>query len=547
MLLALVISVVAVASGLGLGLAPAVTRRAIGPLRTLSLTAVLAVVFLHLMPEALRDLGPVGLVVFGLGLALPRWSAQLRGGTHSHAAHADSEQCDRASDARQISSSAVSAPGAAASGRRRDSLASRGLSVWPRLGLELGFWGLLIHHVGDGLALGAYSRVAAPDEHVHSDVLLALVLHTVPLVAVVTSSYVRAFGTRSALSRGAGLALASVLGVVFAGSVPSVWVDAVRPWIAAGVSGLLLHSLSHDLGSDLPSSGLGRAVDLGMALLGGALGYVGEHLSTQVESGAHGPVEFALRVNLERAAPPLLVGVLFGAWLPARLPSLLRSTTSEEVQRRGGAWSPEAFLSNLAHFGFVFAAVRDVASLVGLGLARAPEQRTAESTGAPIVEPEPSPPGFLGRLTSRLDAQLAWALLGVMVASVVNVALPDKSLLPHVWLGIIGAALFAVSVPLHAAAAPPLALALLDKGLTWPAAFLLVWLPPLAAELSFGRRVVLAVIGAAALVFAARIWELPSRVMPTGVGLFAAVLLLTLLLARAYRVGLRGLLAAISA
>ena len=73
MVLALVVATLAVALGLALGLAPVARRKALGPLRTMALSAVVGVVALHLLPEALSALGLYGLLLFGLALAAPRW------------------------------------------------------------------------------------------------------------------------------------------------------------------------------------------------------------------------------------------------------------------------------------------------------------------------------------------------------------------------------------------------------------------------------------------------------------------------------------------
>ena len=186
-------------------------------------------------------MGALGLVVFAAGLALPRWLSALRG-PHQHRS-----------------------PG--------------------ELGLDLGFVGLLAHHLGDGLALGAYSRGGSAHGHAHTDVLLALVLHTVPLVAVVAAGYARARGVRVAVTRSLALSLASVVGVLCSHLVPSAIVDSATAWIAAGVSGLLLHGLAHDLGRDLPRAPLGRSMDLAMALLGIAVGVYGARLGEH--AGGH--------------------------------------------------------------------------------------------------------------------------------------------------------------------------------------------------------------------------------------------------------------------
>ena len=81
-----------------------------------------------------------------------------------------------------------------------------------RLGLELGYWALFVHRIGDGIGLGIYGG----DEHAghnHIDVLLALAAHSVPLVAFMTLAFVRRSGAAAALWRVAGLALASLIGI----------------------------------------------------------------------------------------------------------------------------------------------------------------------------------------------------------------------------------------------------------------------------------------------------------------------------------------------
>jgi hypothetical protein len=201
--LAIVLAMIAVALGAALGLASGERRRSIGVLRWLALLLALAVVFGHLLPEAVHGIGFVGaLAGFFLGLALPFALERVFRGR---------------------------------------------LSVMRDLGLELGFWGLLVHHVGDGLALGTVVRI---DEHRgggHADVLLALVAHTVPLVAVVAAAYAQSEGRRSAALRCGAFAVASVVGIFAASGFDAETVESFHTWISAGVSGLLLHVAVHDL------------------------------------------------------------------------------------------------------------------------------------------------------------------------------------------------------------------------------------------------------------------------------------------------------------
>ncbi|MBW1876191.1 MAG: hypothetical protein JRI98_12660, partial [Deltaproteobacteria bacterium] len=50
------------------------------------------------------------------------------------------------------------------------------------MGLELSYWGLMIHKLGDGLALGSFTGAAHAGHH-HGDVLTAIAVHSVPVTA----------------------------------------------------------------------------------------------------------------------------------------------------------------------------------------------------------------------------------------------------------------------------------------------------------------------------------------------------------------------------
>ncbi|HEV8244680.1 MAG TPA: hypothetical protein VGP93_02895, partial [Polyangiaceae bacterium] len=223
MLVPALIAVAAVGLGLALGLVPSGAGRVVGPLRTFALTAALAVAATHLLPEAFATLGGVGLVVFACGLSLPAALRLLRDTAGPRA----SQHHDEA--------------------------------------LEFGYAGLLVHHVADGLGLGAYGGGERP---LQLDVLLALAVHTVPLVAVLSLAYSRAAGVRVAVLRSAGLALASVLGVLVSALVTAAQAERFEAWVAAGVAGLLVHVVTHDLERDLPDSTGWRLLDLAAALAG---------------------------------------------------------------------------------------------------------------------------------------------------------------------------------------------------------------------------------------------------------------------------------------
>jgi hypothetical protein len=196
MTLVLPIAVVlaSVALGTALGLAGRRADRSIGAVQIVAALAALAVVGFMLLPEAFAAAGVVALLVALAAFLLPipiEWLGGRGGG--------------------------------------RD------------IGLELGYVGLLLHQLGDGLALGVYG---GPDGG-GAAVLAAVGLHTVPLVAIVLIAYRARASVRAALLRAAGLALASIAGVVLVSAAPVERLAVAEPWIAAVTSGLLLHVVLH--------------------------------------------------------------------------------------------------------------------------------------------------------------------------------------------------------------------------------------------------------------------------------------------------------------
>lgn len=492
MFVALFVALLAVALGLLLGLAPGAGQRAFGPLRTLALTAVLAVVGLHLLPEALGELRAVGLLVFAAAVALPRWIAWLP---------------------------------------------KRALPE-KRVGLELGFWALVIHHVGDGLALGAYGRVDDSGNR-HIDVLLALVLHTVPLVAVVAAGYAQAVGRRAAVLRSGALALASALGVLLTGFVPESIAAGAQAWVAAGVSGLLLHGLTHDLGHDLPESAPARALDFAMALVGGLMGYLGMRLESHADPRSL-PVWLYLSAGLERVAFPFALGLLLSS-----LPALWERPDvgpEESRVRLGTALGGEGFLVTLASFGWFFAVARDVLGAIGVAL----QQRATPPANDQVNAPPASRwRAFAERAQGRFDALAAWCFAGVVVSAIIQAALPwgALALTPAAALGV--GLVFALSVPLHAVAASQLAGALFVRGFPGGASFLIAALAPLGGRRPGGAVLSTAVLAlVAGLLFGADLPRAPLWIAPW-LAQGAALLLLFAVLIRSYQVGLRRLLLAL--
>jgi hypothetical protein len=226
------VAALAVGLGLLLGLGSSRASRGVGALRTFAFAAALTVALTHLLPEALAELGAPAVLLFAASSVAPAWGRILvgtRGHDHGDGSHA---------------------------------------------ALSAGYAGLLVHHIGDGLGLGAYSELPGGPT-AHADVLLALAVHTVPLVAVVTLAFRSLSGTRAAVGRAAGLAAASIAGVVLSTAVPEHLVHSLSAWIAAGVAGLLMHVVIHDLGRDLPTTPAARALDVAAAIVGVATSMLG--------------------------------------------------------------------------------------------------------------------------------------------------------------------------------------------------------------------------------------------------------------------------------
>lgn len=112
-------------------------------------------------------------------------------------------------------------------------------------GLELSYWGLVLHKLGDGIAVGSFTGAAHAGHH-HGDTLAAIVVHSVPVTALITLAFTAAHGRKSGIRRALGLALVGSLGVVIAQQTAlGSWAQG-EPWLEAIVSGLLLHVVTHD-------------------------------------------------------------------------------------------------------------------------------------------------------------------------------------------------------------------------------------------------------------------------------------------------------------
>jgi hypothetical protein len=442
-LLPAAVAVAAVALGLLLGLVPAGKAGLIGPLRTFALAAALTVVLTHLLPEALEELGASAVLLVAAAAALPAWWRLLTGvGTHTHSGgHA---------------------------------------------GLIAGYLGLLVHHVGDGVGLGAYATLPG-GARAHVDVLLALAVHTVPLVAVVTFAFRTVSGTRAALLRAGGLALASVSGVVLSAFVADGEAHQFSAWIAAGVAGLLLHVVTHDLGRDLPATSAARGVDFVAAVAGVAvslLGGGGEH-------GVHG------HVHLEVLGAAAVEGVPALVLAYALVALLLRLTEGRALRLiarfSGPALAIDGVFLALSLAGVRFALFVLASALViawvskprpGNAATEAVVHTHAHAHVADVASHASSPKWQ--PIDAMLREALPWAVAGLLVAAVVRASLEANALSAlHVAWALPLAVLVGLPLRLPPAAAVFIAVALWERGLAPEAvvAFVCVSIAPGAEDL----------------------------------------------------------------
>jgi uncharacterized membrane protein YraQ (UPF0718 family) len=539
------IALAAVALGLGFGLAPPGLQRVVGPLRTFALTAALAVAGTHLLPEAFAELGPSGVGVFALGLAFPSLTRLVR-----------------------------------------SFLVPRGRSARDGA-LEFGYVGLLVHHVADGMGLGAYGGAAG---HVNLDVLLALAVHTVPLVAVVTLAYRAQSGVRAACLRSAGLALASVVGVVASASVSQEASHHFSAWVAAGVAGLLVHVVTHDLERDLPSGTGARLLDLAAALLGvivtvGASA-AGHEPHDVASHPGHEPLDLANGVTrladiVSYLATPLLIGLTLAAAFELtrrgksrpRLEALSLARAirlREEPALAAGAGFKAGFLALLAASAIGLDALALGVWLAGIGLeiVRALLVLALGLLGVTLfggaragsLEVESGAPDRFARVFAELVARTSpWLVTSVVLAAMLDATLEANALAQAASPMILALIVVALALPVQvdAVAAAPVLAVLVSKGMPAPvavAAWVVVAAPGerglLAVARTRGHRsVIVALIATAGIGFASLLvvsalpfsWS-PLRLPPAleRVGQVSALVLAIPVFYAIWKDGLRG-------
>ena len=207
MLLALAISVFSVALGAWLALSR-VHRGWLSVMRWLAVVAAGGVALFAMLPEAWSLIGWTCLPVAAVFAAFPLVLERLR---HVHLK------------------------------RKRGSEEHPGSAG---VGLSLGYAGLLVHKVGDGMALAAFGGVLGV---VDPPVLAILALHTIPVTALVVLAFARCSGPRAGLLHAIGLGAASVVGVLLTVAIDPALLRPIEPWITSAVAGLLLHIVAHDM------------------------------------------------------------------------------------------------------------------------------------------------------------------------------------------------------------------------------------------------------------------------------------------------------------
>lgn len=513
---AIVVVLVSVAAGTVLGLMPGRRAGLLGPIRTFALTAALGVVCFHLFPEAFHALGGWAIAGVLLGLLGPHWLGRL--GALAWRARLDGagRDGDRASD----------------------------------LTLEASYFGLLLHHLGDGVALGAYTGELHAG-HSHGDIMAAITAHAVPVVAIMVLAFDSVQGRGSALFRAFGLALASIAGIYFANSIPTAFAETWGGWITAVVSGLLVHVVTHDLLAQSPTTPRARTLDVVVAAAGFAtslIGGSGHHHEDTPETQAH--IADALLALALDTAPLLLLGLALGALLqafgarlpgappgsrgvargvggdalrgallgaPRALPSQRVLPLSEALHRRGAApalvagfllAAPELGIETFvlsAHFlGWPLAGVRlgaallvaFVAALVVGALAPHPSPVDPDGAERPLVDGA-SATGALGaRFLRGFDTLLhqlgAWMVLGVVAAAFVQALVPAGALGGDrpLWWDLLVVSLVAIPGYVCAPAVVPLAAVLIGKGLSPGVALVVLLVGPVTNVLAllFLRR-----------------------------------------------------------
>jgi hypothetical protein len=425
-LFAVLVAVLSVLLGAALSFVPTTSRAVLGYMRTFATLAAVAVVVTHLLPEALHELGPLSILLFLAGWFTPAL-AHLIGqrSTSGRPAHAV---------------------------------------------LEAGYWGLVVHHVADGIGLGTYTRLPS-EQGSHLDVIVALAAHTVPLIAVVSLAYRTTFGTRSAVLRSLGLALASVFGIALSSLVAAKTIAGFAPVIAAVAAGLLLHVVTHDLTEDAPRTPFARLFDLLVAGLGVSVCLLGIWHSP--DPGTSALARQLLQLT-ERTSLVILVA-LAAAALSLRLPD--RRSKFARAAVPAGPLGAESVLLSVALFGFVAAGLRLLLTAAAVALSVGEREH---AHGEQPVAPLP----WRARASEALESSGPWLALGLLLGGLL-LSVPASALAqgPSGALRLALVVLIANLAPVAAPAAVLIATGLSTLGFSPGAVLLFATLAPISAFL----------------------------------------------------------------
>ncbi|XYH93673.1 hypothetical protein ACMHYB_38320 [Sorangium sp. So ce1128] len=201
-------------------------------IRTFAVIAAASIAMLHLLPEAINELGWLALLPAAAGLLAPAVMERLM----------------------VVEDGARHAPATA-----------------------LGYAAVLAHQFGEGAAVASLARAG----HLSTSVVLALAAHTVPLAMVVAlqmrETKVGTSGTRVTCAALAGVGLATVLGALTTRLIGEKRFESAEPWMLSAVAGLLVHALSHEAIASSAVTPASRAGEAAGGLLGLTLAVLGIH------------------------------------------------------------------------------------------------------------------------------------------------------------------------------------------------------------------------------------------------------------------------------
>jgi uncharacterized membrane protein YraQ (UPF0718 family) len=271
--ISLLATLASVVAGVLLTLAGAARPNVLLPLRSFAMAALLASVLMHLLPDAIAGAGGWTLLAFVGGIVLPNLFSALR----SWQAPAPKKHA-------------------------HDHLPGTGHR---NLVLLFGISGVLLHQMGDGLALGSFAS-GNHAGHVHWDLVIGIAAHTIPLVAIVTLPIQK---RRTMVLIASAMVAASALGIVLATLGGIGFAASALPWLNAAVAGLLLHILAHDTPTVTRTHAL-RLTETLVVVVGFALPLLlshGDHASHETETPE---LIDLLRAELFDIAPMLLLGIV---------------------------------------------------------------------------------------------------------------------------------------------------------------------------------------------------------------------------------------------